>query len=253
MTNEGGESERSTVPEILFEDDDIMVVNKPAGIMVHSDGRTDEETVATWFVSRVPEAHGVGEAGFAQDGTPLERSGVVHRLDRDTSGALVLAKTAKAFAHLKEQFHDRLIKKEYRAFVYGTMKEKWGTINRPIGRSTKDFRLRSAQRGARGTLREAITDWELIGQSESHAYVKLMPKTGRTHQLRVHMKAIGRPIVQDPLYATSPQRSGDNLGFTRLALHAYRLTLIIPSGEEMHFLAPLPLDFEVASTTIATR
>ena len=251
-------------PEILFEDDMMMVINKPSGLIVHNDGRSTDPTVVDWFLARVPSARGVGEVGYAQDGrsidptvvdwflarvpsargvgevgyaqdgTPLERSGVVHRLDRDTSGVLVLAKTQDAFTHLKAQFHEHLIKKEYRAIVYGTMKERWGTVDRAIGRSTKDFRLRSAQRGARGALREAMTDWELIGQSTTHAYLKVTPKTGRTHQIRVHLKAIGRPIVCDTLYASEDLLTSNNLGFTRLALHAYSF------------------DFEVASTTIAT-
>lgn len=237
---------------VLYEDDDCIVVNKPSGMMVHNDGRNTEETVVDWFLSRAPKARGIGEIGYTQDGTLLERSGVVHRLDRETSGVLVLAKTQPAFEHLKHQFHDHLIKKEYRTFVYGTMKEKWGSVTRPIGRSKRDFRLRSAQRGAQGTLREAVTDWELIGQSLTHAYLKITPKTGRTHQIRVHMKAIGKPIVHDELYAPEELVQGDNLGFTRLALHAYSLKLVLPSGEEKAFLAPLPLDFEIASTSIAT-
>ncbi len=237
---------------ILHEDAQMLVINKPSGIMVHADGRSTEPTVVDWLLARVPEVQGVGEPGFAQDGTVLERSGVVHRLDRDTSGVLVLAKTQESFLHLKAQFHDRLTKKEYRAVVHGTMREKWGTINRPIGRSAKDFRLRSAERGARGILRDATTDWELIGQSETHAYLKIRPKTGRTHQIRVHMKSIGRPIVHDELY-TPPEFEGrDMLGFTRLALHAYSLTIASLGGDEKVFLAPLPADFEEASTTIAT-
>jgi len=238
--------------ETLYEDEHMLVINKPSGMIVHTDGRTAEETVVDWLLARSLEARGVGEPGFAPDGTLLERSGVVHRLDRDTSGVLVLAKTQKAFIHLKTQFHDRLTKKEYRTFVHGNMREKWGTINRPIGRNAKDFRLRSAEQGARGTLRDATTDWELIGQSETHAYLKIRPKTGRTHQIRVHMKAIGRPIVHDDLYTPPEFKERDMLGFTRLALHAYSLTIVIPSGEERVFLAPLPLDFEIASTSIAT-
>lgn len=249
--NEGEVSNTAKEPVILFEDDSMMVINKPSGMMVHADGRTEEGTVVDWFLSRAPKARGIGEPGYAQDGTPLERSGVVHRLDRETSGVLVLAKTQDAFMSLKEQFHEHHIKKEYRTFVYGTMKEKWGTVERPIGRSTKDFRLRSAQRGARGTLREAVTDWELIGQTSTHAYLKITPKTGRTHQIRVHLKAIGKPIVQDELYAPEELRKGNNLGFGRLALHAYRLKLVTPSGEERTFIAPLPPDFEAAETTIA--
>src|SRR3989338_4733589 len=115
-------------PEVLFENDDMLVVNKPSRMIVHNDGRSKGRTVVDWFLARMPSARGVGEGGFAQDGTLLERSGVVHRLDRDTSGILVLAKNQEAFAHLKAQFHDHRIKKEYRAFVYGTMKEKWGSV-----------------------------------------------------------------------------------------------------------------------------
>ncbi len=239
-------------PEVLYEDANMLVISKPTGMMVHADGRREDKTVVDWFLARAPEAREVGEPGFAQDGSPLLRAGVVHRLDEDTSGLLVLAKTQDAFLHLKTQFQEHLIKKEYRAFVYGTMKEKWGTINRLIGRSTKDFRLRSAQRGARGTLRSAITDWELIGQTETHAYLKLLPKTGRTHQLRVHMKAIGRPIVKDDLYASENLLLGNNLGFTRLALHAYSLKFMGIDGIDRHIIAPIPPDFEAAETTLAT-
>lgn len=247
-----GEVPNQDAIKILYEDDSVMVINKPSGIMVHNDGRDEGETVVDWFLKQVPGAKGVGEPGFAQGGIPLERSGVVHRLDRETSGVLILAKTQEAFVHLKEQFQSHLIKKEYRTIVYGTMKEKWGSVDRPIGRSMKDFRLRSAQRGARGLLREARTDWELIGQSDTHAYLKISPKTGRTHQIRVHMKAIGKPIVQDELYAGEESRKGENLGFTRLALHAYSLKVVLPDGEEKVFIAPLPLDFEIATTAIAS-
>ena len=235
-------------PTILFENDDVLVIDKPSGMRVHNDGHGEGETVAEWFLRRVPEARGVGEAQTLADGTPIERSGIVHRLDRDTSGVLILAKTQPAYEHLKKQFHDRLARKEYRAFVYGLMKDKWGTIDRPIGRSAKSPKLRSAQRGAKGTLRDAVTSWELIGQSYSHAYLKLRPKTGRTHQLRVHLKAIDRPIVMDPLYATEHHRTNmDNLGFERLALHAHILELVLPNGEEQRFIAPMPQTFEEAA------
>jgi 23S rRNA pseudouridine1911/1915/1917 synthase len=238
--------------DVLYEDDDVCIINKPAGVMVHSDGRSKDETVVDWFLSRAPEARGVGESSMTPDGIPLERSGVVHRLDRETSGVLILAKNQKAHEVLKAEFHDRRAKKEYRAFVYGSMKERWGTIDRPIGRSAKDFRLRSAQRGAKGTLRDAVTDWELIGQNEHFAYLKMFPKTGRTHQIRVHLKAIGRPVVADYLYAPQNLLEGENLGFDRLALHAYKLSLTIPNGEEKDFVAQLPQVFIEAEDTLAT-
>lgn len=237
--------------KILYEDSDVVVIDKPPGMMVHADGRSEEVTVVDWFLAHCPEAKGVGEEGYAQNGKSLERSGVVHRLDRETSGIMILAKNDGAFAHLKAQFHDRHAKKEYRAFVYGEMKEKWGTIDRPIGRSAKDFRMRSAEPGSRGTRRPAITDWELIGQKGGYAYLRLRPRTGRMHQLRVHLKSIGRPIVGDTLYATETLLEMDNLGFERLALHAYALTLTLPGGEEKHFIAPLPQSFEMAEMSIA--
>ena len=240
---------------VVFENDAVLVVNKPAGLMVHADGHIDAPTVVDWFLGRTPEAHGVGESQLSQKGEVLERSGVVHRLDRETSGVMVLAKTQKAFTHLKKQFHDRLVHKEYRAFVYGPVREQWGTVDRKIGRSASDFRQRSAQQGAKGTLRDAVTEWECIGtgryNDEHFSYMKLMPKTGRTHQLRVHLKAIGKPIVGDTLYAASEMERSNNLDFERLALHAHILDITLPNGEEGRFIAPLPLVFDVAAEKIA--
>lgn len=236
---------------ILYEDAAVLVINKPPGLLVHEDGRGEAATVVDWFLGHAPEARGVGEPGSTHDGKVLERSGVVHRLDAETSGVLILAKTQEAFTHLKEQFHDRHVKKEYHAFVYGIMKERWGTIQRAIGRSPRDSRLRSADRGARGKLRDAVTHWEVIGQSDTHAYLKLTPKTGRTHQIRVHLRAIGKPIVHDSLYATTHLGKSDDLGFKRLALHAHTLSIVLPNGEQRSFVAPLPDDFTAAARVVA--
>jgi 23S rRNA pseudouridine1911/1915/1917 synthase len=241
---------------IIYEDEDVLVINKPAGMLVHEDGHSPHEgTVVDWFLRHAPQARGVGEVTTSPQGKALERSGVVHRLDRDTSGVMVLAKTARAHTHLKVQFHDRLAKKEYRALVYGRVHDRWGTIDRPIGRSASDFRLRSATQGARGTLRDAVTNYECIGvgeyEGESFSYLKLKPKTGRTHQLRVHLKAIDRPIVGDELYASKKRTESNNLGLNRLALHAHTLELELPNGEVTRFMAPIPPDFEQAAERIA--
>ncbi|MEM9336723.1 MAG: RluA family pseudouridine synthase [Patescibacteria group bacterium] len=240
---------------VLFETDAVVVINKPSGLMVHEDGISDEATVVDWLLERSPEVRGVGEEGHSPKGQLLERSGVVHRLDRETSGVLILAKTQDAHQHLKAQFHDRLAKKEYRAFVYGRMNESWGTIDRPIGRSASDFRKRSAQRGAKGALRDALTNWETIGigeyQGESFSYIRLLPQTGRTHQLRVHMKAVDRPIVGDELYAGKRLEQSNNLELTRLALHAHMLEIVLPGGEEERLIAPVPITFEIAAERIA--
>jgi len=244
-------------PEILFENNDVIVVDKPSGLMVHADGTADERTLVDWLLEHDPNVQGVGEPGFAKDGSALERSGVVHRLDRDTSGVMVLAKHQAAFEHLKAQFHDRLAKKEYRAFVYGPVRERWGTIDKSIGRSPRDFRLRLAGPGAKGTLRDAVTEWECIGtgrhQDELYSYLKLKPKTGRTHQIRVHLKSISRPVVGDPLYAASEIERLPNLGIDRLALHAHRLLITLPDGEEGAFIAPEPIAFIQAAELLVAE
>jgi 23S rRNA pseudouridine1911/1915/1917 synthase len=241
--------------EIIYEDNNAVVINKPEGLMVHQSGHSDEPTVVDWFLQKYPEAKGVGEPQRSGKGIELERSGVVHRLDKETSGVMIMAKDQEAFVHLKSQFHDRLVRKEYRAFVYGAVRERWGTINRAIGRSNKDFRLRSAQHGARGMLRPAVTHWECIGtgryEEETFSYLKLRPQTGRTHQIRVHLQAIGRPIVGDQLYARAEMERSNNLNFQRLALHAHVLEITMPDGETQRFIAPLPSVFEVAAEHIA--
>lgn len=243
--------------EILFENSDVLVINKPAGVMVHPDGHSKDKTVVDWFLGHAPDAKDVGEPQRSPQGEILERSGIVHRLDKDTSGVMVLAKTDEAFTHLKAQFQNRLVKKEYRALVYGPVRERWGSITKPIGRSAKDFRLRSAQHGAKGTLREAETDWECIGtgryNEENFSYLRLMPKTGRTHQIRVHLKAISRPVVGDTLYAEAEMKNSNNLELDRLALHAHKLHLTLLDGEEGAFLAPVPPELEQAVERIANE
>ncbi len=203
---------------ILYEDADIVAVDKPAGLVTHSDGRTKEATAEDWFKEKYQSALASPERSGG---------GYVHRLDRDTSGVLVFAKNGKAYDFLRKAFTDREVKKEYLAFVYGVPREKSGTIDFDIGRSRKDFRLRSAQPKARGTLRAARTRYEVLGMDEErkHSLLKVEPETGRTHQIRVHLKAIHHPIVCDPLYA--PKQPHD-LGLTRLGLHAYQIELPLP-------------------------
>lgn len=228
------------VPKIIFEDDDVMVVNKPAGMSVHKDGVREEETLADWFVGERPEARGVGEPLVLTSGVHVDRPGIVHRLDKQTSGVMVLAKNQTSFLFLKEQFKERHVEKIYRAFVWGELKEERGTIALPIGRSASDFRRRSAERGAKPPLRDAVTNWVCLRKGAGFSYVEVKPKTGRMHQIRVHFKALQHPLVGDTLYA--PRRA-PALGFERLALHACSLSLTFLDGKEHTFEAPLPYDF----------
>lgn len=254
MKSESEGKESNIEPVIIYEDDAVLVIDKPEGWLTHEDGRTEAPTVVDWFLKHSPEAAGVGEVGYSPAGKELNRSGIVHRLDRETSGVLILAKTQEAHQHLKQQFKDRKVFKEYRAFVHGRIHDRWATINRPIGRSSKDSRLRSAMKGAKGVMREAVTDIERIGvgeyEDEAFSYVKLVPKTGRTHQLRVHLRAIDRPIVGDHLY-TVHIKDSNNLGMSRMALHAHILELELPNGITERLIAPLPQEFEEAAERIA--
>ena len=229
--------------ETIYEDENLVVINKPAGMMVHGDGRSKEETISDWFSQKYEGVNEVGEHIQLENGEEIKRPGVVHRLDKDTTGVLVLAKNQETFLNLKEQFKERNVEKIYNAFVYGEVKSDEDTIDRPIGRSSKDFRLRSAQRGARGEMREAETYYNVLNRGGGFTFLEMKPKTGRTHQLRVHMKAINYPIVCDKLYAPKQECA---LGFDRLALHASSIEFEVPDKEKMLFVAELPEDFKKA-------
>jgi 23S rRNA pseudouridine1911/1915/1917 synthase len=242
--------------KILYEDADCLVVNKPAGLLVHSDGKATGPFLTDWINKNFPETKDVGEKMNGRDGMPVERGGIVHRLDRETSGALIIAKTAAGHASLKKQFQDRTIAKKYLAFVWGEMGDEFGTIDRPIGRSSGDFRKWSAERGTRGETREAETYWTriadlkckmLTGEIEKVALVEAEPKTGRTHQIRVHLKAVNHPVIGDSLYA--PNRPMI-LGFNRLALHSRSISFKTLEGRDITVKAPLPEDFQNACKTL---
>lgn len=235
---------------IIAETDRWLVVAKPSGLVVHPDGKTDEPTLCDWLVARYPSIVGVGEPIVRADGSAIEKPGIVHRLDRETSGVMVVAKTQEAYEDLKAQFKDRRTGKRYLAFAWGNMAEDERNVNMPIGRSRDDFRKKRAGAMARGELRPAETFVKVIarvretveGKDERFILVSAEPKTGRTHQIRTHLAAIHHAVVGDRLYA--PRRPMA-LGFGRVALHARELSFE-DGGERRAFLAPLPEDFAAA-------
>ena len=238
-------------PKIIFEDDSIIVINKPSGMSVHADGRSTASNLADWLVSRFPEIKGVGEPQKLQNGSIIERPGIVHRLDRETSGGVVIARTQAAYARLKKQFTRHEIQKTYRAFVYGVVKEDRGIIDKPLGRARGSGSRRSV-RDPHGTLREAQTAYRTIvrsGDGKTPAsYIEVFPKTGRTHQIRVHLASVHHPVICDKLYASGRECI---LGFSRLALHALSLSFTHPQTEQtVVFEAPLPPDFLEAERQI---
>jgi len=236
-------------PTILYEDEDIVAINKPSGLLVHGDGlpaqpgKLDEPTVADWVVKKFPDIHGVGEPMELSEDEFIDRPGIVHRLDKDTSGVMLIAKTDEGFNTLKAQFQNREVKKIYHAFVHGKPKHERGLIDKPIGRSQNNIRQWSAEGTARGMKREAVTRYVVKESGHGVSFLQIMPETGRTHQIRVHFKAIRHPLVSDSLYApTLPQK----LGFTRTALHARSIEFTNCEGKTVRVEAPYPEDFEKA-------
>ncbi len=236
--------------DVIYEDDDILAVNKPAGVLAHPASGADREepTIAGWLVKNLPEVKNVGD-------DPEIRPGIVHRLDRETSGILLAAKNQEAFEYLKKQFQDRKIKKKYVALVVGEIKNKKGIIDLPIGKSKKDFRKKAANGRLAGKTREAITEYEVLEKFPGFTLVAAYPKTGRTHQIRVHFKAIGHPLVCDKLYGFKKASLKEfcPLGLKRHFLHAASLELVLPSGARIKLEADLPDDLEKALKLLRGR
>ena len=205
---------------ILFEDEYLLAINKPAGLVVHADGRTAESTLVDWVKEHYPNLESIGGLHTLDSERYVPRWGIVHRLDRETSGVILIAKEAQTFLDLQRQFVERKTVKTYHAITWGRFSEKAGIIDDPIGRSRSDFRQWTVGADARGTLRPAITEYRVLAEHDDCTFVELTPKTGRTHQLRVHLKSLGHPIIADNRYA--PEK-GSALGFTRLALHAQKI------------------------------
>jgi 23S rRNA pseudouridine1911/1915/1917 synthase len=219
---------------IIYEDDDVLAVNKPAGIIVHPDNAHKEGALIQEIVKTRPKIVGVGDDEL--------RPGVVHRLDRDTSGVLIIAKNQKSFEYLKSLFQNKEIIKKYIALVEGNVKNNKGVINMPIGRSKNDFRKRVAALNIEGKTKEAVTEYKVIERFSKHTLVEAFPKTGRTHQIRAHFKAIGRPIVCDALYGGKKAKCP--LGLNRHFLHANFLEFTLPKGGKIKLEADMPEDLE---------
>jgi 23S rRNA pseudouridine1911/1915/1917 synthase len=227
--------------EILYEDGDILAINKPAGLVVHPDGKTAEPSVSEWFVSKYPAAKEVGEPIELANGEKIERPGIVHRIDRETSGVLLLAKTSRGHACLKEQFQAHEIDKKYHAFLYGALKDDHGTINLPIGKSNSDFRKRSAERGAKGELREAVT-YLPSDEEDPRVYLRRGEAEDRPHSPDPRaLQGSPAPGRGDTLYART---KAPILGFERLALHAREVKFTNTEGEQKTVKAPYPEDFK---------
>ena len=237
------------MPSFIGENEYIRVLNKPAGLITHSDGRTVEPSVAEWLGRQYPELKEVGEPWVSPQEEVVPVCGLVHRLDRTTSGVLVSAKKNEVFAYVRAEFKAKRVEKVYRAVVYGHLEKNEGRIVAEIVRSKDAPKRWFAEPCDETNVRAAITDWKVLlrgvdDKGEKYTYLEVRPQTGRTHQIRVHFAFIGHPLVLDHAYAPG---AVPVLGFTRPALHAYRISFTLPNGVPATYEAPLPTDFSVVS------
>lgn len=212
--------------DIVYEDDDVIVINKPQGMVVHPAPGHDEHTLVNALLYHCPLS--------TINGT--FRPGIVHRIDKDTSGLLMVAKNDKAHRSLAKQLKDKTNIREYVALVHERIAEDEGTINAPIGRSLKDRKKQAVVKDGRN----AVTHFEVLKRYRDYTFVKCILETGRTHQIRVHMKYIGHPLVGDPLYGPKKTIKGNGQ-----FLHAGKLGFVHPTtGKLLIFEAPLPKIFQ---------
>lgn len=231
-------------PQIIFEDDTLVVINKPPGLVVNrADTTLKIETLQDWVERRINTSEIKDKGGEYLEF--LKRNGIVHRLDKDTSGLLLVAKTPPAFADLKDQFKSRFVVKKYLALVHGRVEPSNGAIEVPIARSPYNRRRFGVFPGGRAaaTAYETHETYETPGRHETYTLLELSPQSGRTHQIRVHLQYLGHPVVSDPFYAGRKQSRADLQFCPRLFLHAHFLRFKHPaSGRVIEFTSPLPPD-----------
>jgi len=225
--------------KIVFENQDILIINKPAGLTVHPIKPEQDNTLVNQLLAYYPEIKNVGDPSTSSGQVNL-RPGIVHRLDKDTSGLMMIAKNNKAFEYLKNLFKNKKIVKKYLALVYGKVKDKKGTITKSISLSKKDHLKRSALLDEKS--KPAWTEYQVKKYFDNYTLLKVYPKTGRTHQIRIHLASIGHPITGDKQYKFKRQINPKNLN--RQFLHASYLKFKLPNGKMAEFKSKLPQDLE---------
>jgi 23S rRNA pseudouridine1911/1915/1917 synthase len=227
---------------IVFEDEELLVIAKPFGVQMHPGGNDTTETVANWIAAARPSMAMVG-------GDPF-RPGIVHRLDRNTSGVVVLAKSDESCGILQELFRERKTEKIYLALVVGHVVEETGSIDFPLAQRTGTLQRQAIkdQVAFKGETKEALTEYRLKERYVENDLLEIFPKTGRTHQIRIHLAAIGHPVLGDNLYGGRRMRKEGMP--KRQLLHAVRITFPY-KGRELSFAAPMPSDFTDFLSTLS--
>ena len=215
--------------DILYQDSDVVIVNKPCGMVVHPAAGNEDRTLVNALLYHVKDLSGIGGE---------MRPGIVHRLDKDTSGLILIAKNDRAHTILSEQFKERSMEKHYRAVAFGNFKEEEGLIDAPIARHPVDRKKMAIVPDGKPSQ----TEWKILERLKGATYLDVHLLTGRTHQIRVHMHSIGHSLLGDRIYAANIKT---NVHIPRLMLHAYSLAFTHPTtGERMELCAPLPEKFE---------
>jgi len=218
--------------KIIYQDKDIAVIDKPANLTVHPIKEGQTGTLVDKLIDLYPEIKQVGD-------DPL-RPGIVHRLDKDTSGLMIIARDNQAFEYFKKLFQQRKITKKYLALVHGKIKDQKGTITKSISLSKKDHKKRSALLTEKS--KTALTEYKVEKRYKGYTLLEVTPKTGRTHQIRIHLASIGHPIAGDRQYGFKRQSPPENL--TRQFLHAYYLKFKLSSGKMIELKSELAQDLE---------
>lgn len=223
--------------DVLFENEDIIVINKQAGIQVHPSFNEKNNTLVNGLVSLHPEIRNIHDDS---EGAEM-RPGIVHRLDKDTSGVMVVARNMEAFNALKELFKDRGVEKTYLAIAEGIFTEKIGKIEKSIARSTSYKKQVIARGNTKTIIRPAETHYEVVEELEKFSLVKVAPKTGRMHQIRIHLSSIGHPVVGDRIYGNKDVEGDENIADRQL-LHAHKIKFEL-LGQQYEFVSTMPQDF----------
>ena len=236
--SESLEEEKLPKIPVIFESGDILVINKPRGIVVHPDKKYVNNTVVNWATKHYPPIIKIGE--------DMMRPGIVHRLDKETSGVMILAKTQAMFEWLKKAFHDRFTKKQYLVLVNGAFPENIKFVDLDIGRSPKKARqvAIASDRAKRKSIktRPAKTEFKIIKKFKNYTLLQARPLSGRTHQIRVHLASTGHPVVGDKVYG---RKQFNNLKSDAMFLHSQTLTVPFPDGTFHQWNAPIPDDLKI--------
>jgi 23S rRNA pseudouridine1911/1915/1917 synthase len=226
---------------IIFDSPDFLVLEKPCGLLVHPTDKGETNTLIDWLKQKYPQIEKVGEQKY--------RAGIIHRLDRDVSGIMVVAKTQKAFIHLKEQFKKRKVKKEYLALVYGRCEKNEGKINLPIGRNKDGLFVAHPRLGKNKFDKQdkiAKTEYQVIECLKDYTFLSVKILTGRTHQIRAHFSAIGHPVIGDKIYKPRKKffhflrRKIKVIDPGRIFLHSTKIGFYNLKNEWVEFNSPLP-------------